>query len=102
MASGPQGRTAGGIISLDGVHPTTIGYAILAQEFMNVMQAAGVVFYQADGRTPRTPPVMTDFGWAIQRDTLISDPLKSLTYDLKLLSWANELLDWVKALASHL
>jgi hypothetical protein len=102
MACDPQGRTAGGIFSLDGVHPTTIAYAILAQEFMNVMQAAGVVFYQADGKTPRTAPVMTDFGWAIQRDTLISDPLKSLTSDLKLLSWANELLDWVKALASHL
>ena len=102
MACDPQGRTAGGLFSLDGVHPTTIAYAILAQEFMNVMQAAGVVFYQADGKTPRTAPVMTDFGWAIQRDTLISDPLKSLTYDLKLLSWANELLDWVKALASHL
>ena len=87
---------------MDGVHPTTIAYAILAQEFMNVMQAAGVVFYQADGSTPQTPPVMTDFGWAIQRDTLISDPLKSVTSDLKLLSWANELLDWVKALALHL
>ena len=102
IASGPQGRIAGGIFSLDGVHPTTIAYAILAQEFMNVMQTAGVVFYQADGTTPRTAPVLTDFGWAIQRDTLISDPLKSVTYDLNLLSWANELLDWVKALALHL
>ncbi len=102
ISSGPQGRTAGGFFSLDGVHPTTIAYAILAQEFINVMQAAGVIFYQADGTTPRTAPILTDFGRAIQRDTLISDPLKSVTYDLNLLSWADELLDWVKALALHL
>jgi hypothetical protein len=102
IACGPEGRIAGGIFSLDGVHPTTIAYAILAQEFVNVMQAAGVVFYQADGVTPRTAPILIDFGWAIQRDTLISDPLKSVTYDLKLLGWANELLDWVRALAGHL
>ncbi len=102
MACGPEGRTAGGIFSLDGVHPTTIGYAMLAQEFLNVMQAAGVVFYYADGVTPRTAPTLIDFGWAIQRDTLISDPLKSVTYDLKFLGWLNELLDWVTALARHL
>ncbi|HSK27362.1 MAG TPA: hypothetical protein VK894_10685 [Jiangellales bacterium] len=30
--SGPGGRTDGGLFSLDGVHPTTIGYGILAQE----------------------------------------------------------------------
>jgi hypothetical protein len=99
MACDPQGRTAGGIFSLDGVHPTTIVYAILAQEFMNVMQAAGVVFYHADGMTPRTAPVLTDFGWAIQRDTLISDPPKSVTNDLNFLGWANQLLDWMKGLA---
>jgi hypothetical protein len=102
MSCSPEGRTAGGIFSLDGVHPTTIAYAMLAQEFVNVMQTAGVVFYQADGVTPRTAPIPIDFGWAIQRDTLISDPLKSITYDLKLLGWVNELLDWVKALARHL
>ncbi|MGD9162812.1 MAG: SGNH/GDSL hydrolase family protein [Desulfobacteraceae bacterium] len=28
----------GGIISLDGVHPTTCGYGIVAQEFINVMK----------------------------------------------------------------
>jgi hypothetical protein len=99
LACSPEGRTAGGIFSLDGVHPTTITYAMLAQEFINVMQAAGVKFYQADGKTERIGPVQIDFGWAIQRDTLIFDPLKSVTSDLKLLSWANELLDWVKVLA---
>lgn len=28
----------GGLISLDGVHPTTCGYAIVAQEFINIMK----------------------------------------------------------------
>ena len=102
MACNPQGRTAGGLFSLDGVHPITIVYAILAQEVLNVMQAAGVVCYQSDRTTPRVNPVLIDFKWAIQRDTLISDPLKSVAYDLKFLGWANELFDWVKSLAGHL
>jgi hypothetical protein len=102
MACGPQGRTEGGIFSLDGIHPTTITYAMVAQEFINVMQAAGVVFYQPDGVTVRTAPILVDFKWAIQRDTLISDPPRSLTSNLQLLDWADELFDWVKALASQL
>jgi len=102
MACGPKGRTEGGFFSLDGVHPTTITYAILAQEFINVMQAAGVVFSHADRETPRTAPILIDFSWAIQRDTLISDPPRSITSNLQFLGWADELLDWVKALASHL
>jgi lysophospholipase L1-like esterase len=31
----------GGIISLDGVHPTDLGYAILANEFIRVINQAG-------------------------------------------------------------
>ena len=101
LVSGPEGRTAGGLFSLDGVHPTTIAYAVLAQEFVNVMQSAGVVFSRGDG-SPRTGPVQIDFSWAIARDTLIYDPLKSLSADVKGLGWANEVLDWVKRLARHL
>ena len=29
----------GGLISLDGIHPTTCGYGVIAQEFINVMKA---------------------------------------------------------------
>ena len=32
---------AGGIFSLDGVHPTAIGQGLLAYEFLKVMKAAG-------------------------------------------------------------
>lgn len=102
LVCGPDGRTAGGIFSLDGVHPTTITYAMIAQEFVNIMQRAGVVFYHADGVTPRAAPYLINFDWAIEQDTLISDPPKSVSYDLKALSWANERFDWVKALADHL
>jgi len=47
--------------------------------------------------TPRTAPILIDFGWAIQRDTLISDPPKSITYDLASLSWATNCSTWVKS-----
>jgi hypothetical protein len=33
-----NGRTAGGLIALDGVHPTTIGYSLLAAEVTKIMQ----------------------------------------------------------------
>lgn len=101
LISGPQGRTQGGFFSLDGVHPTTITYAMLAQEFINIMQAAGVKFRCTDGSAMHTALPQIDFDWVISRDTLISDPLKSLTCDLKFLDWANELVDWVKAFAAH-
>lgn len=36
-----KGRSAGGLIALDGVHPTTIGYGILAQEVVDIMHEIG-------------------------------------------------------------
>ena len=33
----------GGIVSLDGVHPSVIGHGVIAYEFLQVMKAAGVV-----------------------------------------------------------
>jgi hypothetical protein len=96
FASGPKGRTDGGIFSLDGVHPTTIGYGILAQELIYVMQQhAGVKFYSSPGGTERTGPVKVGFRRLIARDTLISDPPRSLTSDLKLLGWLDDNLDGI-------
>lgn len=96
FVAGPEGRTQGGLFSLDGVHPTTIGYGILAQELINVMQQhAGVEFYLGDGQTRRTGPVRVDFGRLISRDTLISNPPRSLTSDLGLIGWIDEVLDGV-------
>ena len=52
----------GGIISLDGVHPTTCGYAIVAQEFVNIMR--------------KQNPGIRDIDFAKMRswDTLVSRP----------------------------
>jgi hypothetical protein len=52
FCSDETGRTAGGIFALDGVHPTTIAYGILAQEFCNVMAKVGVVFRTPGGIGP--------------------------------------------------
>jgi hypothetical protein len=92
--SGPGGRTDGGLFSLDGVHPTTIGYGILAQEVMKVLRVAGVEFRDRQGR-PRPDPVEVDFGRLLAADTLVSDPPVSITSSLGLLGWLDERLDWV-------
>jgi hypothetical protein len=55
----------GGLIGLDGIHPTTAGYGIVAQEFINVMAGAGVEFEK--GTT-------LDFANIRERDTLLSNP----------------------------
>lgn len=93
FVSGPEGRVRGGLFSLDGVHPTTIAYGLLAQEFIAVMQRAGVVFTYGDGRTPRVGPVRVDFRRLIRRDTLIADPPRSLAADLGILGWLDETAD---------
>jgi len=93
--SGPKGRTDGGLFSLDGVHPTTIGYGVVAQELINVMQHAGVKFYLGDGRTERTGPVRVDFRRLIELDTLISNPPRSLTSGMHLIGWIDRTLDGI-------
>jgi hypothetical protein len=96
FAAGPEGRKQGGLFSLDGVHPTTIGYGILAQELIDLMQQhAGVTFYLGDGETERSGPVRVDFGRLISRDTLISNPPRSFTSDLRLIGWFDEVLDGI-------
>ncbi len=86
FTSGPNGRTKGGLFSLDGIHPTTIGYGIMAQEFIKVMQLAGVKFYEKDGTTERKGEVKVDFKRLIAEDTLISNPPKVLSDALGLIS----------------
>lgn len=44
-------KYAGGLFSLDGVHPTTIGYGLIANEFLKVMQKAGVAVNPLDWNT---------------------------------------------------
>lgn len=85
-------RATGGLFSLDGVHPTTVGYGILAQELIRVMERAGVQFQLPDG-TPRPSPVQVDFERLVRRDTLIRRPPANVTSGLGVLGWADEVLD---------
>jgi hypothetical protein len=80
------GRTQGGIFSLDGIHPTTIAYGVIAQEIIKIMQATGIKFFQPDG-TERTGEIRVNFQQLIQQDTLISNPPRSLSSDYSLIGW---------------
>ena len=64
----------GGLFSLDGIHPTTIGYGLLAHEVVRVMKDAGVDFagdmnwtgiVRADKLVNRPPALLANL-----RDTL--------------------------------
>ncbi|WP_293040584.1 hypothetical protein [Moorena sp. SIO1F2] len=89
--SDATGRTSGGFFTLDGIHPTTIGYGIVAQELITIMQQqAAVKFYRKDGPTERHDPVKINFQRLIALDTLISDPPKSLSSSLKWLDWLDQ------------
>lgn len=96
--SDANGRTAGGLFSLDGVHPTTVGYGITAQEAIKVLELAGVGFFDEDSLTPHPSPVRIDFTRLCQADTLLRDPPRSLSHDLRLLGWLDEKADAFRSL----
>ncbi|MGQ0576102.1 MAG: hypothetical protein ACT4RN_18120 [Pseudonocardia sp.] len=90
LTTGPDGRRAtGGLFSLDGIHPTTVGYGLLAQELITVMERAGVVFRHADG-SPRPGPVRVDVERLIRHDTLLTRPPGTVTSGLEILGWADD------------
>ena len=72
----------GGIFSLDGVHPTTIGYGLMANVYRTVMLKAGVKF-----QSPM------DWDYIIEQDSLVTYPptlLKELKMVLRFLSLGNQ------------
>ncbi|MFM7425668.1 MAG: hypothetical protein ACKO7W_11860, partial [Elainella sp.] len=85
FTSDKTGRQQGGLFSLDGIHPTTVGYGIMAQELIKLMELAGVPFYRSDG-TPYGP-VQLDFQQLIQQDSLISNPPHLLSSSLSVIGW---------------
>ena len=89
--SDATGRKQGGLFSLDGIHPTTIGYGIMAQELIAIMQLAGVEFYDSD-RNLRQGKIDIDFQQLITLDTLVSKPPKSLENYLKAIGWIDKYL----------
>lgn len=58
-----QQITEGGIFSLDGLHPTTVGYGIIAEMVKDAMSDAGVVFQQE-----------LDWDFIVENDSLIYTP----------------------------
>ena len=93
FSSDREGRKDGGLFSLDGVHPTTIGYGIMAQEFIRVLELAGMPFYSGDGKTRRTAPIRVDFQRLLAIDTLVSSPPTSLDSNKRLIGWFDETFD---------
>ena len=77
------GRTAGGLIALDGVHPTTIGYGILGQAVLDIIRTFPDVAPASD----------IDFASLVSQDTLVSDPPATLTGDLHVVGWINKHID---------
>jgi len=91
-ADGRGGRASGGLFSLDGVHPTTVAYGILAQEIIDVMVRAGVEFRSPNG-TVRSGRVSVDFERLLRRDTLVRSPPQNIDSTLAVLGWLDEILD---------
>ena len=58
-------RTGGGFFSLDCFHPTTIGYGLIAEEFLRKMQSVDV---------PGASPENLNWASIIKQDTLIQNP----------------------------
>ena len=95
--SGPQGRIDGGLFSLDGVHPTTIGYGVVAQEVIKILERAGVAFRTQTGED-RVGAIEVDWRRVLAADSLISAPPALLDDGLGLLGWLDERLDWVSGI----
>jgi hypothetical protein len=80
---------SGGLIGLDGVHPTTAGYSLVAKEFIQVMADAGVGFKNG---------AALDFAAIRRADTLLTNPPPRIDAILGLIHRLNHDLDLVKRL----
>jgi len=98
FASDEDGRVKGGLISLDGIHATTVAYGLMAQEFVWIMQDAGVEFRRGDGVTPRTGDVLVDFDRLLERDTLVGHPPKFLDDAVNMIGWVDQCADVLRRL----
>lgn len=84
-------RRFGGLFGLDGVHPTTAGYGLIAHEFLTAMRDAGVVF-------PGGPGADVDYARALANDTLLSDPPPRIRDVLTLLRKVDHHVDLIQRL----
>lgn len=79
---------AGGLFSLDGVHPTAIGQGLLAYEFLKIMKVAGS--YQGN------PAIDLNWKEIFESDDLYSKPINLLSeiYDnAELAKWVMQMID---------
>lgn len=83
------GRRKGGLVALDGVHPATIGYGLVAREVMKVMEGAGVSMKACE----------PDFRDLLKKDTLLANPPTQLSSVLNFVEFANRSVDLYAALA---
>jgi len=93
-----SGRTHGGIFSMDGVHPTTSGYGLIANEVIRIMVAAGVTFRSQNGDVRDPKEVAVDFDRILAADGLLSRPPTCVDSSLATLAWLDDLVDWVRGL----
>lgn len=82
----------GGLFSLDGVHPTTMGYTLVAHEFITAMRQAGVAFVNPVSGSPRPAANDLDYARYLRRDTLVRTPPRLFDDGIRILNW---LEDWV-------
>lgn len=94
FSSDPSGRTQGGLIALDGVHPTTLGYGLIAQEVFKVLtEVVGVA--PASGLTAAAG---IDFSSLLRRDSLNSRPPTGLDEGMKAIGTVLQAFDVARTL----
>ena len=79
-AEASEAKYKGGLFSLYGVHSTTLGYGLIAHEFLQVMQKV----WLTQGKDPLVKPL--DWQKITESDTLLTDPPKSLSHLKSILS----------------
>lgn len=84
------GRTQGGLFSLDGIHPTTIGQGLIAHDLLTLLINKGVA--------PKSAHI--DFAEVIRADSLISDPPAVFDASLSVFGWLDQTFDIVRQVAT--
>ncbi len=71
-AASPSERVKGGLFSLDGAHPSTVGQGLIAYEFLQVMQTV----WRQQGESVALEPL--DWSKIVASDSLLTNPPASL------------------------
>jgi hypothetical protein len=92
QVDGTGTRRQGGLFSLDGVHPSTVGYALVSDHLLHIMRDAGVTIPPPAGGA-RPGDEITDFGAAIAADSLLTKPPRVIDDDRRIVGWAEQMVD---------